>query len=39
MVATNHGSGALWWRPYRRREQPHEGLDYAQFIDPSGGEP
>ena len=31
------GSGALWWRPFRRRELQHLGLDYAQFVDPSGG--
>ena len=36
-MVTYYGSGAQWWRPYWQREQPHAGLDYAQFIDPSGG--
>ena len=30
------GSGALWWPPFSPRDQPHPGLAYARFVDPSG---
>ena len=31
------GSEVLWWPPHKRRQAPHEGLDYQLFADPSGG--
>ena len=30
------GSRCLWWPPYGPRRTLHEGLDFAQYADPSG---